>query len=341
MARAVENEPVTMNRRRVLALLAGFAGVCATWSAASASPSAEQVLKDVRLSAADRRRVLGGEFVTADVPPVSERDLSFAIAFLVKASPAVLGDRVMSGDIVTADAQVQAWAELKGVGSLADFSRLEITSDEARALSTARPEGIFNFSADEFAALSGAGGSVQAVLQELRTLLLRRYQAYRTAGLSGIAPYQRGGGRVTDHATDLRKASEATPGLKTYLPALQAVLLGYPTATVAQMRETFFWDKSLIDGKATYVLTHQIAVPDGAAYALVRRQFYASTSYNGEQAVAGFLPVPEGTVVVLATHAFTDQVTGVGGSMKRTIGRSVMARKMREIFEAGRKRVGS
>lgn len=107
------------------------------------------------------------------------------------------------------------------------------------------------------------------------------------------------------------------------------------------MREAFFWDKSLIDGKATYVLTHLISVPDGAAYALVKRQFYASTSYNGEQAVAGFLPVPEGTVVVLATHAFTDQVTGVGGFMKRTIGSSVMARKMREIFEAGRKRVGS
>jgi hypothetical protein len=88
-------------------------------------------------------------------------------------------------------------------------------------------------------------------------------------------------------------------------------------------------------------LTHLIAVPDGAAYALVKRQFYASTSYNGEQTVAGFLPVPEGTVVVVATHAFTDQVTGVGGSMKRRMGSSVMARKMREIFEAGRKRVGS
>ncbi len=182
---------------------------------------------------------------------------------------------------------------------------------------------------------------MQAVLRELRTLLLRRYQAYRTAGLRGIAPYQRGGGRVTDHATDLRRASEATPGLKTYLPALQTVLLGYPAATVAQMREAFFWDKSLIDGKTTYVLTHLISVPDGAAYALVKRQFYASASYNGEQAVAAFLPVPEGTVVVLATHAFTDQVTGVGGSMKRTIGSGMMARKMREIFEAGRKRVGS
>jgi hypothetical protein len=330
-----------MNRRRVLALLAGFAGVCATSPAASAAPSAEQVLTDMHLSAADRRRVLGGEFVTADVPPVSERGLSFAIAFLVKSSPTVLGDRVMSGDLVTADAQVQAWAELRGVGRLDDFSSLEITSDEARALSTARPGGTFNLSADEFAAVSGAGGSVQAVLHELRTLLLRRYQAYRTGGLSGIAPYERGGGRVSDLAADLRRASEATPGLKTYLPGLQSVLLGFPTATLARMREAFFWDKSLIDGKGTYILTHLIAVPDEAAYALVKRQFYASTSYNGEQTVAGFLPVPEGTVVVLTSHAFTDQVTGVGGSMKRKIGSSVMARKMQEIFETGRKRVGS
>ena len=137
------------------------------------------MLADMHLSAADGRRVLGGEFVTADVPPVSDRDLSFAIALLVESSPAVLGDRVMSGDLVTADAQVQAWAELKGVGSLADFSRLEVTSDEARALATARPEGMFHFSAGEFAALSGAGGSVPAVLQELRTLLLRRYPCAR------------------------------------------------------------------------------------------------------------------------------------------------------------------
>ena len=81
-----------------------------------------------------------------------------------------------------------------------------------------------------------------------------------------------------------------------------------------------------------------MATPDGAAYALARRQYYASTSYNGEQSVAGFLPVSDGTVGVLASHVFTDQVAGFGGSMKRSIGSSVMARKMREISKrAGRK----
>ena len=145
---------------------------------------------------------------------------------------------------------------------------------------------------------------------------------------------------TTDHAADLRKASEATAGLKKYLPTFQAVLLGYPKVTASQVRENFFWVKSIIQGKPTYVLTHIMAAPDGAARAIVRRQYYASTGYNGEQSVAGFLPVQGGTVVVYASHAFTDQVTGFGGSMKRSIGSSVMAGKMKEIFDAGRRKVG-
>ena len=84
-----------------------------------------------------------------------------------------------------------------------------------------------------------------------------------------------------------------------------------------------------------------MAAPDGAAYAFARRQYYASTGYNGEQSVAGFLPVADATIVAWTSHAFTDQVAGFGGSMKRSIGSSVMARKMREIFESGRKKVGS
>jgi len=331
-----------MHRRQVLVLLAaGGARVCGAPPAAHAQPSAEQVLSDMHLSAGDRQRVLGGEFVTADVPAVSDRDLSFAIAFLVKTSPDALGKQVMSGNLVTADAQVQSWGELKGAGSLADFARLKITSEEARALSAAKPGDALNLSAGEVAAFGAASGGPDAILEALRKMLLARHQAYRTSGLAGIAPYDRGGGRTTDHAADLRKASEASAGLKKYLPAFQAVLLGYPKATAPQMRESFFWVKSIIEGKATYILTHLMATPNGAAYALARRQYYASTNYNGEQSVAGFLPVPDATVVVLASHAFTDQVTGFGGSMKRSIGSSVMARKMREIFEAGRKKVAS
>ena len=331
-----------MHRRHLLVLLAAAgARIGAAPPAAHAEATADQVLSDMRLAAGDRQKVLGGEFVVTGLPAVSDRDLSFAIAFVVKAPPETLGKRVMSGDLVTSDAAVQAWGEIKGTGSLGDFAKLSITSDEARALAAAKAGDALNLSTAEIAALAGARGAPDAAAQELRKILLARYQAYRTAGLGGIAPYDRGGGRATDHAADLRKASEAAAGLKKYLPAFQAALLGYPKATVPKLQESFFWVKSIIENKATYILTHLMAAPDGAAYAIVRRQYYVSTNYNGEQSIAGFLPVPDGTVVVLASHAFTDQVAGFGGSMKRSLGSSIMAKKMREVFDAGRKKVAS
>jgi hypothetical protein len=44
--------------------------------------------------------------------------------------------------------------------------------------------------------------------------------------------------------------------------------------------------------------------------------------------------------VLYASHAFTDQVAGFGGSMKRSIGRRIMADKLQKMFQAGRTKVG-
>lgn len=72
---------------------------------------------------------------------------------------------------------------------------------------------------------------------------------------------------------------------------------------------------------------------------MVQRQYYVSTGYSAEQAVAGFLPVTEGTFIFYSNHTFTDQVGGFGGSMKRGIGRKMMASKLEEFFEKARKQV--
>jgi len=45
------------------------------------------------------------------------------------------------------------------------------------------------------------------------------------------------------------------------------------------------------------------------------------------------------TIAAFASHAFTDQVAGTGGSLKRSIGSRVMADQMKEIFDRGRKRI--
>src|SRR4029453_1984956 len=97
------------------------------------------------------------------------------------------------------------------------------------------------------------------------------------------------------------------------------------------LQERFFWIKSLIHGQMTYLLAHVLVAPEGAARVVARRGYYVRAGYNGDQTVAGFLPVQEGTVVLSSVHAFTDQVTGFGGSFKRDIGSKGMAGKKKEI----------
>jgi hypothetical protein len=308
-------------------------------SVAQAQPSAEQVLTDAGLSAGDRQSVMGGQFVNVSAQGVSERDLAFAIAFLVKTPPETLAKQIVAGELVTADEQVKAYGEISGEGSLADFAKLTLTGDEAKALAGAKAGDKLNLSASEIAAFRAiAGGAGQAVQEQLRRMLLARYQAYRASGLAGIAAYDRGGGRTSDPASDLRKASQATKGLQKYLPAFRKVLLDYPQAALPGLQERFFWTKSLIQGEMTYVLNHVLVAADGAARVVARRQYYVSTGYNAEQSVAGFLPVQGGTVAITTSHAFSEQVTGMGGSVKRGIGSKIMASKMKDIYEAARER---
>lgn len=327
-------------RSRMIQVLLGpvsVAGLLFLTNPAQAEPSADEVLANAGLSADAKQRVLNGEFVTADATAVSDRDLAVSMAFLVKTSPDALSKQVIAGSLVTADAQVQAYALFKSPGSLADLAGLRITGDEAKALAGAKSGSSLNLSAAEIAAFNAVpGGSQQAVQQQLQQMLLRRYQAYRASGLAGIVPYARGGGSDNDLASDLRKATQAAQGLEKYLPKFRAALLNYPKGVDPEVQENFFWLRSVIQGKPTYVLQHTLAVADGAARAVAQRQYYASTGYNGEQAVAGFLPVQGGTLVVYSSHAFTDQVSGFGGSMKRGIGSRVMADQLKKMFEAGR-----
>jgi len=238
---------------------------------------------------------------------------------------------------VTADAQVQTYGNFNGAGSLGDLSQLQITASAAQAFQNAQAGSALNLGTREIGAFSALqGGTQQAVQQQLQHMLLARFQAYQTSGLAGIAPYDRGGGNSANPGKELREASQGAQVLQKYMPKFQATLLGYPQASVPGMQQNFYWLNYNIDGTPTFVLTHVLGAADGAARAVVQRQYYVSTGYNCEQAIAGFLPVQGGTVVVYTNHTFTDQVAGFGGSMKRSIGRRMMASKLKEMFDNAR-----
>jgi len=86
-------------------------------------------------------------------------------------------------------------------------------------------------------------------------------------------------------------------------------------------------------GTPVFVLSHRLWMPDGEAWLLASRQFYVTASYNVVQIVAGFLPVQGGTLVIYVNRTSTDQVTGFGGSTKRTMGTKVMTSQIEDLFE--------
>jgi hypothetical protein len=304
-----------------------------------AQPTAAQILSEMHWSQADQSRVLAGEFVMKDVTAVSPRDLSVRMAFLVPLAPDELSRRVLAGELIGTDPQVVSSGELIGAGADSDLAPLRISDATARALANARPGFALNLSAGEIAAFNALRGApTAAVQQQLRHMLLERYRAYRAAGLGGIAPYNRGH-RTTDVSEELRTASEAAGELKKYLPDLQRQLIAYPEPSAAPLEQRFRWLQYDIDGAPTFVLMHEMGVALGAARALVQRQYYVSTGYNAEQAIGGLLPVQAGTIVVYTNHTFTDQIGGFGDALKRSIGRRVMASKLKQIFDATRTQI--
>ena len=78
--------------------------------------------------------------------------------------------------------------------------------------------------------------------------LLARYQAYRSQGLAGIAPYARAG-RLYEPANDLREATGAALVMQQYAPEFAAVLAQYPQAAPQGFQESFFLGQ-LCDGGA-------------------------------------------------------------------------------------------
>jgi hypothetical protein len=307
---------------------------------ARAQPSTDEVLTAAGFSAADKQRILAGEFVSGDVKTVSDRDLSVLLGFLVKTSPDELAKEVVSGTIGGVDDQITARGEISRAGSLQDFAGLRLQpggADAAKAYLAVTAGETLNLDATEIAAfksLAGQSDPTQAVEQQLRAMLLARYQQYRAAGLAGLRPYDRGG-KSSDFGKDLAEASEA-PLLRKFFPSVQQMLARYPQATVPGLAENFFWVNYKLDEQPTYVLTHVLAAPEGPARIVVQRQYYVGRSYNAEQAVAGFLPVQEGTLVVYVNHTFTDQVAGFGGSAKRSIGRRMMSTKLEALFNKAR-----
>jgi len=318
--------------RFMLTLL--LATVVAGAAAAVDAPIASDVLSRLGFSPGDLKKVLDGNFVRRDFESDAKDDLAVALSFLVRVPP-VRFDHDLTGKafVFQLDPNTLGGDGIAGHGSLADFSGLTLSAKERLAYANASAGEAVNFSAAELAALGSLDGASPDVDIAMKKILLARYRAYRAKGLAGIAPYDRGDGKSTDPAVSLRLDSESAQGITGFDPELTRFLVGYPRETLPGLTEKFYWLRYDAHGESVLVLTHAFSAPVGGWTAFGQRQFYVSRSYNSEQAIALFLPVREGTLVVYLNHTSTNQVLGFGGSAKRAIGEHLMVNQLEALFE--------
>ena len=199
----------------------------------------------------------------------------------------------------------------------------------------AAPGDGVNVSADEIAALHAAGHDAHAITEQVHALLLRRYRAYRAQGLAGIAAYARPGS-MESPADDLAAVNRVARASKVLSTTFYDGLDHYPQQRPPMFGENFYWSQFRAHGEDTIALEHVFQATFDGTVVVVQRHYYVSTGYNMEQAIVGFLPADDGTLVIYTSHTSTDQVLGFGAGAKRTLGRRVMAAELERLFETTR-----
>jgi len=330
-----------VHRRIVRAIRRGVVAALVLGAAASPAtaelPDTPTLLSELGFSADEVRRIGAGEIVRHSVESSSDRELTTGLAFQVPIPPDELVKNAKRDLMDQVDENMKAHGAISNPAKPADFSKLALPADEAKAYREAEAGDDLNLSSEEIAAFQGLGedATPDAVAQAVRAALLARTQAYQQRGLAGMAAYDRGG-ETRSPAEELRIATKAAQHLAKYAPDAHALLVSYPAAKPPGTEEIFRWTHFEAHGSPTIALNHVLLVPDGEAWILAKRQLYVSTGYNAEQALAAFLPSQAGTVVVYATRTSTDQVTGFGGGAKRSIGSKLLASQLEGLFEKAR-----
>lgn len=330
--------------------------VCLTFGASAQAetklPPVDEVLKDLQFTPDELQHAKGGTIVERSAKEGSERELSIAFTLLAKAKPEDVAKLYREARDLETIKVIKAHARISGDGAPADFEKMTLQPNpdkEAKRYLNAEPGDTLNLSAQEIAAFQalktkgGDAASVKSVEQVLRETLLARLQAYRTKGLAGIAPYQRGRSAQLSAGDELRLATTQSVKLAKYMPTLYDVLLNYPAANEKakkeKFEEAFYWYNLELFGRPTFVLTHRVSMFADYAYVAVERQFYASHDYNAMQQIVAALQTKDGTLLMYIGRVSTDQVAGFTSAAAHPVARTIMAPYIKEMFEAIRSRV--
>ena len=299
-------------------------------------PNVQDLAQQLGVSQQDLARLNKGDIVYFDVSEGNEKELAAGAAMYLHGSPAKAAAFIKSKGLITIDSDLTAEAIIPSQATLESFNafKLKAGSDEAVSFLAAKPGSQFNLSTQEFQGLQAINpAQPDAASQAYQKILFQRFQAYRKAGLKGIAPYDRGNGTEANPEEELKIAAQSSKVLPRYFPELYKAWLSYPAVFPAGSEETFFLRNRQVESRPTAMLLHRVMLTTDAGELIVSRQFYAGHSYNSTQLVIACLPYQDGSLVFFANRTFTDQVAGFGSRLKHSIGGDQARAEMTKLLK--------
>jgi hypothetical protein len=117
------------------------------------------------------------------------------------------------------------------------------------------------------------------------------------------------------------------------MPRLAEALLRFPAEQSPTAISQFYWVKRQVQTRPDPILIHHLVdvTPHLALY--VERHVYVGHSYNASQILSGAVPYEDGVLVFSSNRVSTDQVAGLGGELKRTIGRRQLRGEIVKRFD--------
>jgi len=307
-------------------------------------PIAKDIITSLALTQDQVAKLDRGEIVTLKIGEATEKELAISLGIYLPLAPAKLVAYFKSGALASIDPDTIERVDMQPNADADVFKRFTFSfkqGDEAKGLLDAGANDRFNLSTEEIESfatlkrkLAAADNTalIAGVTQHYRETLLQRWQAYRKGGLSGIAPYARHGPEASP-AKELRAATVSSKFLARYYPDLYNAWLNYPAELPAGAEEQFYWLNRKVENRPTAILGHRILQTSDAGSVILSRQFFVGHSYNSSQLTAGCLPYRNGSIVFYTHRTSTDQVAGMGSSLKHSIGREQMKEQMVKNLE--------
>lgn len=291
----------------------------------------QELIQQLGIRQQDLVKLEQGETVSFNVVESNEKELAVGVAIYLAAPPSEVLEFLENRGMASVDNEVISQTIIPPQvrpDSFIGFSFMG-RNNEAINFQSATPGEQFNLSTQEFQTLKFIDTTqTDAASHTYRRILWQRWQHYLKNGLKGIATYDRGAGKIANPGEELLAATLSNKVLARHFPELHTAWLNYPAEFPDGVDERFLLINRQVENRPTAVLIHRVVLAVDTGGIILSRQFYVGHSYNSGQLTIGSLPYRGGSLVFYANRTFTDQITGFGSGVKRSIGREQMRRRM-------------